>query len=78
VLQLFVVRSAMLEAQQQWLNRHGLMSLLVALCAPVPGAKCDVLQVLARLVSERDKDIRQAALGALEVVYGFEAEGRQT
>ncbi len=38
-------------------------------------SKSDALHTLARLVSERDKDIRQAALGALEVVYGFEGSG---
>lgn len=49
------------------------------LCAAVPpaGAKCDVLVALAKLVAEPGKEIRAAALGALEVVYMIEGEGEQ-
>jgi len=39
------------------------------------GAKCDVLAALAKLVAEPGKDIRAAALGALEEVYAFEGDG---
>lgn len=64
-------------------NAHFTYSMLL-LCPctapdPLPPAasKSDALHTLARLVSERDKDIRQAALGALEVVYGFEGSGER-
>lgn len=40
------------------------------------GAKCDVLQALAKLTSEQGKEIRAAALGALAVVYAYEGEGK--
>jgi hypothetical protein len=57
------------------------MLLLCPCTAPDPlppaASKSDALHTLARLVSERDKDIRQAALGALEVVYGFEGSGER-
>jgi hypothetical protein len=39
------------------------------------GAKCDVLSALARLLREQGKEIRAAALAALEVAYAFEGEG---
>lgn len=39
------------------------------------GAKNDVLPALAKLTSEQGKEIRAAALGALEVVYAYEADG---
>eukprot|EP00775_Hariotina_reticulata_P007310 gene7310-7523_t len=38
------------------------------------GAKCDVLAALAKRVADPGKDIRAAALGALEEVYAFEGE----
>lgn len=47
------------------------------LCVPILAiARAQALSLLARLVSERDKDIRAACLATLEVIYSFEGEGR--
>jgi hypothetical protein len=39
------------------------------------GAKCDVLAVLAKLLADSGKEIRAAALKAIEVAYEFQGEG---
>jgi hypothetical protein len=39
------------------------------------GTKCDVLAALAKLLAENGKEIRAAALKALEVAYEFQSEG---
>lgn len=41
------------------------------------GAKCDVFAALAKLLAESGKEIRAAALKALEVAYEFQGEGEE-